>query len=178
MLVNETVSQPLVHTRVPDKSNELRHQLREHFPRSEVTQNEDHRNACTKFARHRLDIFDFDVLKDFLWRHLREFCAAKQVRSEPPEMPRHKPTQFGRRLFIRKRNLKIARCQTAISSGKHPRADAEELPESEEKRQRQRGDNGSAGAIEEVNDKIEHCEAGDPEWRGQGRFACDGLQPI
>ena len=57
-------------------------------------------------------------------------------------MAAHKLTQFARRLFIRKCNLKVARCQTAIFPGKHPRADAEELPESEEKRQRQRGDNG------------------------------------
>src|SRR6516225_73794 len=142
MLVNKTVSQPLVHTRVPDKSNELRHQLREYLPGSEVTQNKDHRNACTKFARHRLDIFDFYVLKDFLWRHLREFCAAKQVRSEQPEMSKHKPTQFARRLFIRKRNLKIAPCQTPIFPGKHRRANAEEFPKHEQKWQRQRGGNG------------------------------------
>src|SRR6476646_803252 len=141
MLVNETVAQPLVHTRVANKPDELRHQLREHFPRSEVTQNEHHRNARAKFACHRLDIFDLNALEDFIWRHLREFCAAKQVRAEPPEMATHKLTQFARRLFIRKRNLKVSRCQTAIFPGKHPRADAEELPESEEKRQRQRGDN-------------------------------------
>src|SRR5215475_3726417 len=106
MLVNETVSQALVHARVPNKANELRHQLREYLPRPEVTQNEDHRNACAKFARHRLDVFYFDVLKDFFWHHLREFCAAKQVRTAPLEMPKHKPTQFARRLFIYKRNLK------------------------------------------------------------------------
>src|SRR4029453_6737311 len=141
MLVNETVAQPLVHTRASNKPNELRHQLREHFPRSEVTQNEHHRNTCAKFPRHRLDIFDLDALEDFLWRHLREFCAAKQVRTEPPEMAAHKLTQFARRLFIRKRNLKIARGQTAIFPGKHPCADPDELPESEEKWQRQRGGN-------------------------------------
>ena len=65
MLVNETIAQPLVHTRVSYKPNELRHQLREHFPRSEVTQNEHDRNACAKFPRHRLDIFDLDALEDF-----------------------------------------------------------------------------------------------------------------
>src|SRR6266496_2119196 len=142
MLVNETVAQPLVHTRVSNKPNELRHQLREHFPRSEVTQNEHHRNARAKFARHRLDILDLDVLEDFLRWHLRQLRAAKQIRTEPPEMAPHKLTQFARRLFVRKRNLKVARCQTPIFPGKHPRADAEELPETEEKRQRQRGDNG------------------------------------
>jgi hypothetical protein len=142
MLVNETVSQPLVHTRVSNKPDELRHQLREHFPRSEVAQNEHHRHAGAKFPRHRLDIFDLDVLEDFIRRHLREFGAAKQVRTEPPEMLVHKLAQFARRLFIRKRNLKIARCQAPILPGKHPRANTEELPESEEKRQRQRGDNG------------------------------------
>jgi hypothetical protein len=57
-------------------------------------------------------------------------------------MAAHKLTQFARRLFIRKRNLKVAHCQTPIFPGKHPRANAEELPETEEKRQRQRGDNG------------------------------------
>jgi hypothetical protein len=107
-----------------------------------VTQNEHHRNACAKFPRHRLDIFDLDALEDFFWRHLREFCAAKQVRAEPPEMEAHKLTQFARGLFIRKRNLKVARCQTPIFPRKHPRADAEELPETEEKWQRQRGDKG------------------------------------
>src|SRR4029077_20864471 len=160
MFVNETVSQSLVHTRVSNKPNELRHQLRESLPRSDVTQNEHHRNACAKFPRHRLNVFDLDALEDFLRRHLRQLRATKQVRAEPPEMEAHKLTQFARRLFIRKRNLKVARCQTPIFPGKDPRADAEELPETEEKRQRQRGDNGRAGAIKEVNDKIEHCEAG------------------
>src|SRR5207249_10635095 len=131
MLVNETVAQPLVYTRISNKPNEFRHQLREHFPRSEVTQNEHHRNACAKFPRHRLDIFDFDALEDFLWRHLRQLCAAKQVRTEPPEMSAHKLTQFARRLFIRKRDLKVAGCQTPIFPGKSPRATPEELPNSE-----------------------------------------------
>src|SRR5260370_27331337 len=142
MFVNETVSQSLVHTRVSNKPNELRHQLREYLPRSDVTQNEHHRNACAKFPRHRLDIFDLDTLEDFLRRHLRQLRTAKQVGTEAPEMEAHKPTQFARRLFIRKRNLKVTRCQAAIFPGKHPCADAEELPEPEEKRQRQHGDNG------------------------------------
>src|SRR5438132_12774180 len=130
MLVNETVAQSLVHTRISNKPNELRHQLREHFPRSEVTPNEHYRNPRAKFACHRFDIFDLDTLEDFLRWHLREFRAAKQVRTEPPEMEAHKLTQFARRLFIRKCNLKVARCQKAIFPGKHPGADAEGLPES------------------------------------------------
>jgi hypothetical protein len=142
MLVNETVSQPLIHTRVSNKPNELRHQLREHFPRPDVTQNEHHRNACAKFPRHRLDIFDLDALEDFLRWHLCQLRAAKQVGAEPPEMASHKLTQFARRFFIRKGNLKVPRCQTPIFPGKHPCANAEELAETEEKRQRQRGDNG------------------------------------
>src|SRR6266436_49925 len=104
MLVNETIAQPLVHTRISNKPDKLRHQLREHFPRSEVTQNEHHRNARAKFARHRLDIFDLNALEDFLRRHLRQLRAAKQVGAEPPEMAAHKLTQFERRLFIRKSN--------------------------------------------------------------------------
>src|SRR5205823_13264311 len=112
MLVNETIAQPLVHTRVSNKPNKLRHQLREHFPRSEVTQNEHHRNARAEFARHRLDILDLYVLENFLGWHLRQFRAAKQVGTEPPEMAAHKLTQFARRLFIRKRNLKVARCRS------------------------------------------------------------------
>src|SRR4249920_2745449 len=100
MFVNETVAQPLVHTRVSNKPDEFRHQLREHFPRSEVTQNEHHRNARAKFARHRLDIFDLDALEDFLRWHLRELRATKQVRTELPEMAAHKLAQFARRLFM------------------------------------------------------------------------------
>src|SRR5437762_12865998 len=148
MLVNETIAQPLVHTRISNKPNKLRHQLREHFPRSEVTQNEHHRNARAKFARHGLNIFDLDVFEDFLRWHLRQLRAAKQVRTEPPEMSAHKLTQFARRLFIRKRNLKVARCQTAIFPGKHPRAHAAELTEREEKRKRECGDTVAAGPIE------------------------------
>src|SRR6478735_1649468 len=104
MLVNETVSQSLVHTRIPNEPNKLWHQLREHFPRSEVTQNEHHRNARTKFTRHRLDVFDLDALEDFLGWHLRQLRAAKQIGAEPAEVATHKLTQFARRLFIRKRN--------------------------------------------------------------------------
>ena len=80
------------------------------------------------------------MLEDFLRRHLREFCTAEQIGTEPPEVLAHKVTQFARRLFIRKRNFKVARCQTPIFPGKSPRANSEELPESKEKRQRQRGD--------------------------------------
>src|SRR6185295_274336 len=50
MLINETVAKALIDTRVSDKPDEFRHQLREYLPRSEVTQNEHHRNACAKFA--------------------------------------------------------------------------------------------------------------------------------
>ena len=57
-------------------------------------------------------------------------------------MAAHELTQFARRLFIGKRNLKIALCQASIFPGKDPRANTEELPKSKEKRQRQRGDNG------------------------------------
>jgi hypothetical protein len=142
MLINETVSQALVHARASNKPDELRHQLREHFPRSEVTQNEHYRNARTKFPRHRFDIFDLDVLQDSLRRQLRQLRAAKQVGAELPEMAAHKLMQFARRLFIRKRNLKVPLCQTPIFAGKHPCANAEELPDTEEKRQRERGDNG------------------------------------
>jgi hypothetical protein len=142
MLVNETVSQPLVHTRASNKPEELRHQLREHLPRAEVTQDEHHRNACAKFACHRFDVFDLDALEDFLRLHLREFCAAKQVGAELPEMSAHEFAQLARRLFIRKRDLKIARCEPSIFPGEHPRANAEEFPEAKEKRQGQGGNNG------------------------------------
>jgi hypothetical protein len=107
-----------------------------------VTQNEHNWNARAKFPRHRLDIFDLDTLQDFLGWHLRQFRAAKQVGAEPPEMATHKLTQFARRLFIRKGNLKVPLCQTPIFAGKHPCAGPKELPETEEKWQRQRGDNG------------------------------------
>ena len=62
MLINETIAQPLVHTRVSNKPNKLRHQLREHFPRAEVTEDEYDRNARTKFSRHWLDIFDLNAI--------------------------------------------------------------------------------------------------------------------
>jgi hypothetical protein len=156
MLVNKAVSQPLVHTRVSNKANELRHQLREHFPRPEVTQDEHHRNARAKFACHRFNVFDLDVVEDFLWRHLREFRATKQIGPEPPEMSEHELAYFARRLFVRKRNLKVACCETPVFPRERPRANTEEFPESKEERQRQRGNKGQAGAIKEVNDKIEH----------------------
>src|SRR3982750_2966833 len=141
MFINETVSQSLVYTRVSNKPNESGHQLREYFPSSEVTQNEHHRNASAKFAGHRFDIFNLDSLQDFVGRQLRQFRAAKQIGAEPPEMPTDKLTQFARRLFICKRDLKVARCKAAIFRGKHPYANAEQLPAIEQKRQRQRGDN-------------------------------------
>jgi hypothetical protein len=142
MLVNEAVSQPLVHTRVSNKPDEFRHQLGEYFPRAEVTQNEHHWNARAKFPRHRFDVFDLDALEDFLRRHLREFCAAKQIGAEPPEMSAHELAQFARRLFIREGDLEVARCQPSILPREGPRANTEEFPESEEKRQRRRGNNG------------------------------------
>ena len=73
-------------------------------------------------------------------------------------MAAHKLTQFARRLFLCERKLKVARCQPPIFPGKSPRAKPEKFSESEEKRQRQRGGNGQAGAIKKVNDKIEHYE--------------------
>jgi hypothetical protein len=106
-------------------------------------------------------------------------------------MSAHELAQLARRHFTRKRNLKIARCEPPIFAGKDPCANAEEFPKTKEERQRQRGNNGQAGAIEEVNDKIEHCggrsaspktmnafgERVSPSAR-QGRFACSLLQPI
>src|SRR5262249_35354889 len=49
MLVNKTVAKTLINTRVSHKADELRHQLREYFPRSEMTQNEHDGNARAEF---------------------------------------------------------------------------------------------------------------------------------
>ena len=119
------------------------------------------------------------MLEDFLWRHLREFCAAKQVRAEPPKMLTDEAAQFARRFLILKSNGQIAFCKPSIFPGTNPRASAKELAEREENRQRQRGDNGQSGAIKNVNDKIGHCRAGGILGMArQGRFACSLLQPI
>src|SRR5262249_6716719 len=137
MLVNETVAKTLINTRVSHKADELRHQLREYFPRSEMTQNEHDGNARAEFTRHRLDVIDLDARKDFLGRHVRELYTAKGVGAGASKMQAHEPRQFPRRFFIRKSNRNVARCQPPIFTGESPRANAEKLPESEEKRQRQ-----------------------------------------
>ena len=133
MLVDETIAQPLIHTRVSNEPDKLQHQLREYFPGSKVTQNKHDRNACAEFPRHRLDILDLNVLQDFVRWHLRKFCAAQQVCPEPAEMPPRELTQFARRFFISKGNLKIACCETPVFPGKDPRANTEEFTESEKK---------------------------------------------
>ena len=42
-------------------------------------------------------------------------------------MAAHKLTQFARRFFIRKRNLKVAYCQTPVFSRNNPRPKPEPL---------------------------------------------------
>ena len=117
--------------------------------------------------------------QDFLRRHLREFRAAKKVGAESPEMAAHKLTQFARRLFIRKRNLKIALCQTSIFPGKHPRANTEELSE----RQRETATVARRQLLtrRDRGDKRQNRALQDRQYRSaapQGRFACGLLQPI
>src|SRR5690242_4616377 len=136
MIIDEPIAEALVHTRVSDKPDELRHQLCEYLPRSQMTQNKHYRNACAKFARHRFDVVDLHPLEDFFWRHLREFCAAKQVCAEPPEVAAYEATQFAGRLFIGKGNLHVSHRQASIIPGKRPGAEPEELPENKEKWQR------------------------------------------
>src|SRR5437870_6533749 len=125
-----------------------------------MTQDEHHRNACAKFAVHRLDVFDLDPLEDLLRRHCREFYAAKQVGAEPPKMPTYKATQFPRRLFIAKSNLNVAFCETPIFPRNEPRTKAEESTNREQKPQWQRCGNARPPAITQVNDKVEHCRCG------------------
>jgi len=73
-----------------------------------MTQHEHHRNACTKFAVHGLDIFNFDSTEDLLRRHLGEFGAAKQVSAQPLEMAADEATQFDRRALVTKGNRDVA----------------------------------------------------------------------
>src|SRR5436190_1716820 len=132
-----------------------------------MTQNEHDGNARAKFAGHRLDIFDLDPAKDFLWWHCSEFGAAKEIGAEQPKMAAHKATQFARRLFIGKRNCNVAFRELAIFSRNEPRTRAKQLPDSKQQRQWQRRGNGRPRAKEDVNDNIEHCGTGSIGlWRG------------
>src|SRR5262245_9482782 len=79
MRVNETIAEFLIDTRIADVPNELRHQLREQPPGSEVAQNEHYRYARAKFPVHRLDVFNLHPPQNFLGRHRSEFDAAKKV---------------------------------------------------------------------------------------------------
>src|SRR5438876_5978948 len=139
-----------------------------------MTQDEHHRNACAKFAVHRLDVFDLDPLEDLLRRHCREFYAAKQVGAEPPKMPTYKATQFPRRLFIAKSNLNVAFCETPIFPRNEPRTRAEEFTNREQKPQWQGCGNGRPRAIKKVNDKVEHCRSGVSQCGGAGEVCLRG----
>ena len=179
MLVNVRIAKFLINARVSYKPDKVRHQLRKQFPCSQMAQHEHHGNTHAKFAGHRLNIFNRNAFEDLLRRHCREFYAAEQVSPKELKVPAYETTQFARRLFVAKGNRDIALCQPPIFPRSEPRAQAEKLPNTKQKPQRQRGGNGRARAIKKVNDKVEHYGAGSiAVWRRQGKFACGVLQPI
>src|SRR5947207_15514485 len=75
-------------------------------------------------------------------------------------MPAHKATQFTGRLFVCERNRSIAFRQPPVFAGKQPSTPAEELANSKQKPQWQRGGDGQACAVEKINDRVEHCWSG------------------
>ena len=77
MRVNEPIAKFLINTRIPHVADEFRHQLREQFPDSKMTQNEYHRNASAKFPVHRLNIVNRNAPQNFLRRHRGEFNAGR-----------------------------------------------------------------------------------------------------
>src|SRR6267378_6947157 len=133
--VNEAITKLLVDARIAHVTDEIRHQLREQFPCSEMTQNEHYGNAGAKFPIHRLDIVNLDPLQDFRRRHCSEFDATEQISAESSEMATDEPTHFLPGLFIGKRNGNVAFCQASIFPGQEPCTKTEELPEHKENRQ-------------------------------------------
>src|SRR5206468_1754612 len=84
--VNEAITKPLIDARIAHITDELRHQLREQFPCSKMTQNKHYGNTGAKFSIHRLDIIHLDPLQDFFGRHCGEFNATEKVSAESLEM--------------------------------------------------------------------------------------------
>src|SRR5581483_102587 len=134
--INETIAKLLIDARIAHEADEFWHQLREHFPCSEMTQNEDDGNAGPKFPGHRLDIFNLHPLEDFLRRHCSEFNATEKVSAESLEMAPDESTHFSRGFFIGESNGDIALCQASIFPRHTPRTKTKEFPDGKENRQR------------------------------------------
>src|SRR2546423_1303900 len=120
--------------RIAHITDELRHQLREQFPCSKMTQNKHYGNTGTKFSIHRLDIIHLDPLQDFFGRHCGEFNATEKVSAESLEMATDEATHFLRVFFIGKRDGNVALCQAPIFPGQTPCTKTEELPGDKENR--------------------------------------------
>jgi hypothetical protein len=141
MRVNEAIAKLLIDTRIPYVADKLRHQLREQFPYSKMTQNEHHRNAGAKFPVHRFDIVNLDPPQDFLRRHRGEFNATEKISAESLEMAADESTHFSRGFFIGKRNGNIAFREASIFPGNEPGTKTEKLSNGKEKPHRYSGDN-------------------------------------
>ena len=50
------------------------------------------------------DVFDFNVLSDFLHRHRAQFGAAKKICSQTLKMQAHETPHFARSFFVPERN--------------------------------------------------------------------------
>jgi hypothetical protein len=115
----------------------------------------------------RLEIFRLEMVRDFFRWHPAHLPAGNQVGAEALEMAANNPSQFARRFFAGKGNLKITPRKLAIVREEEPGAKAQELAETEKKPQRKRAQEGRAGAVEKINAEIEHAEPA-----SRGRWIC------
>jgi hypothetical protein len=170
--VNEAIAKFLIDARVANVTNELRHQLGEQLPSSQMAQNEHHWYAGAKFPVHRFYILNLNPLQYFLRRNRGEFNATKKVGAESLEMATGQRTDFCWSFFVGKRDGNIAFCQVTILPGNEPGAKTEHLSSGEEKWHRKCRGNCQSCAVEKINDEIEHYRRGDiAAWRGRVNLA-------
>src|SRR5450432_2855427 len=106
---------------------------------------------------HRIQIFCFDISRQFFRRHRTHLDAADQIGAEALEMAASDPSQFPGRFFLREGNLEIAPREAAIFREQQPGAQAHEISDGEQNAHRKCARDRRARAIQEVNAEIEHA---------------------
>src|ERR1043166_6457828 len=121
-----------------------------------MTQHHHDRVADAQMSIYRLSVFNRDSLDNFLQRCGCDLGRVNEICPEPLKMTAHKPAQFTWRFFIAESNRDVAPRKSPIFAEHDPCAPAAGFAERKQRRPWQNREQGRAGAIKDVNTKLQH----------------------
>ena len=168
MRVDVTVSESLINRPDARVIDEMHKDLREEFPVTDVTEEQDDGLPGAELTMHRFEILDLDMTEQLFRRHRSHLDAAKKVRRAALKVPARNLPKLAFRFFATERDLEIAHRQPPIFPKKQPRQEAAAVAESKQETKWKRARDCGPGAIQKVDAEIEHAGATSRRTRVEG----------